>query len=108
LNNRDAVMRYIQLLLEAGQNEPGVEFGTFGRLAGGNGTSGEAPQDEPLLEPLVRALHRDPQRLDDVARLVADLKGGGAGACELPLGFDEIWSPIWQARLGLKNAKPTT
>jgi len=108
LGNREAVMRYIQLLLDAGKSASVGEFDTLAPPAGGHGASGETPQADPLLEPLVRALHRDPARLDDVARLVEDLKEVGAGAQELPEGFDEIWSPIWQARQGLKDEKPTS
>jgi len=105
LDNRDAVMRYIQLLLEAGQQAPGVDPGSFGQPLAGMSAAGNGGLAEPLLEPLVRALHRDPQRLDDVARLVEDLKAAGAGARELPAGFDDIWVPIWAARQNLDHAK---
>jgi hypothetical protein len=105
LDNRDAVMRYIQLLLEAGEQTLAVDLGAFGQPAPSMGAAGNGGLPEPLLEPLVRALHRDPQRLDDVARLVDDLKAAGAGARELPAGFDDIWIPIWTARQGLKDAK---
>lgn len=103
LDNREAIMRYIQLLLDAGQQATGGEIGEFRPHWSGVGHHGVAEQAEPLLEPLVRALYRDPQRLDDVARLVEDLKQAGAGAKELPARFEEIWLPIWEARKRLAD-----
>jgi hypothetical protein len=105
LDNRDAVMRYIQLLLETGKRGPEGDLGVFGHPATGTGSGAAAEQMEPLLEPLVSAMHRDPQKLDEVARLVDDLKAAGAGSRELPAGFEEIWTPIWEARQKSRNAK---
>jgi len=59
----------------------------------GNGTP-----EFPLFENLVRALARDPRRIDRVARLVADLTRTEEGAALLPPDFERIWKPIWQAR----------
>lgn len=107
LNSSDAVLRYIQLLLEDHSDSPNTSMGVPPRQGegGDNGDFGGHP--EPLLEPLVRALHRDPRRLDDVARLVDDLKQAGAGARQLPDSFDDIWIPIWEARKRLSDEKPS-
>jgi hypothetical protein len=51
-----------------------------------------------LLEPLLRALARDPQRLDEVARLVDDLGRTTEGQALLPEGFHRVWDPIWTVR----------
>jgi|LSQX01.3.fsa_nt_gb hypothetical protein len=51
----------------------------------------------PLLEPMLRALDREPAKLDQVASLVAELKGTDEGRALLPEEFDEVWEPIWQA-----------
>lgn len=106
LDSREAVMRYIQLLLIDQRQAPDTALGAFQPAGGGSGSGGSELRAEPLLEPLVRALHRDPSRLDDVARLVEDLKQAGAGARELPVGFDDIWAPIWEARRRLMDEKP--
>ena len=51
----------------------------------------------PLLEDLLRAVARSPERLRDVHRLVEDLKRSPAGAKVLPPGFESVWQPIWEA-----------
>jgi len=53
---------------------------------------------EPLLESLVRALDRHPERLDQVARLVADLTASPDSETVLPPNFAEIWAPIFAVR----------
>ena len=64
-----------------------------GTGADGWGANGGEP---PLLELLVRAVAREPERLDDLARwlpaLIAEV-GDGPGKDLL-----RIWEPIWQAR----------
>lgn len=51
-----------------------------------------------LLEPLVCALHRDPAKLDRVAKVVDDLAKTTEGRDLLPEGFMDIWEPILTAR----------
>lgn len=52
----------------------------------------------PLLEPLLKALDRDPRRIDQVARLVDDLSRLEKGRSLLPEDFLQAWKPIWAAR----------
>ncbi len=52
----------------------------------------------PLLETLLKALDRDPTKLDDVSRLVEDLRRTPEGSELIPKGFDSIWDPIWAVR----------
>ena len=53
----------------------------------------------PLLEAMLRTLVRDPDRLEQVERLIADLTNGKCdGSDELvPPGLLEVWEPIWEA-----------
>lgn len=51
-----------------------------------------------LLEPLVQALARSPEKLDRVKRLVDDLSQSEAGLNLLPERFLEVWEPLWKAR----------
>lgn len=108
LENQEAVMRYIQLLLDAGAQDSGAELGAAPLLGEGGSTGARESGGAALLEPLVRALHRDPARLDDVCRLVEDLKKAGAGERQLPPGFDDIWQPIWEARKRQIDENPAT
>jgi len=105
LRNKNQVIRFILLLLAEGGAEAydileeirdamakGHKNG-----AGGNGIG------LPLFESLVKALNRDPRKLDQVARLVDDLKKTPEGKELLPDGFDSIWEPIWSARQRLSQ-----
>ena len=98
LKNREQVLRYLLLLLADGGLDP-HETLLAKRLIGGDGTgdaSGTAGL--PLLEALIRALHRNPGQLDQIARLVDDLERTPEGRELLPEGFDTVWRPIWAAR----------
>jgi len=97
LSNREQVLRFLLFLLS--------EFGADGNpadLAGGlfadKQNFGSGWQSFPLFESLLRALDRSPEKLDQVARLVEDLRGGEGSESLLPEGFEEVWRPIWEAR----------
>jgi hypothetical protein len=51
-----------------------------------------------LFESLIRSLDRSPERLDHIASLVADLRKQGNPNDVFPLGFEQLWEPIWLAR----------
>jgi|HigsolmetaAR201D_1030396.scaffolds.fasta_scaffold07224_3 hypothetical protein len=88
LSDPDADAATAVEMIEMVSREPGVSD-----PGEGNGTP-----EFPLFENLVRALARDPRRIDRVARLVADLTRTEEGAALLPPDFERIWKPIWQAR----------
>jgi hypothetical protein len=66
--------------------------------------SGNDAEGQPLLgstalfEQLVRALERDPGRLDEVHRVLTDLRSTPEGQALLPEGLEQVWEPIWAAR----------
>jgi len=94
LRNRDAVLRYLFMLLaEGGTEVPGLWEG-MQRLITGAGTAGHAAPELPLFEYLMRAAERDPAKLDQVDRLVTDLCAQPDGTSLLPDGFLEVWEPI--------------
>lgn len=94
LRDRDRLLRYLLLLL---YDESAVEADLSGRGAGWIGRWLGAGWDEvPLLELLLRALDRHPERLDHIACLLDDLADQRDEL--LPEGFDEVWQPIWQHR----------
>jgi hypothetical protein len=57
----------------------------------------------PLFEELSRALATQPELLDGVQSLVADLRKTEEGAALLPTNFDSVWTPIWRAREALRR-----
>jgi len=49
----------------------------------------------PLLEALLRTLARDPDRLEHVQRLLADLQAEPEGQAIVPQSLMAIWAPVW-------------
>ena len=57
----------------------------------------------PLLEALLRTLARDPERLDQVQRLIEDLRADTQADTLLPPELVEIWEPIWATAEGMRG-----
>ncbi|MEW8439616.1 MAG: hypothetical protein AB2689_15825 [Candidatus Thiodiazotropha taylori] len=96
LKDQQQLMRYLFLLL----GEEGAlslsEISGSSRYAGtGNGGF---HADIPMLEALVKALERAPEKIDQVAHLVTDLQNTEEGRALLPQEFEQIWHPLWEAR----------
>jgi hypothetical protein len=97
VRNREGFMRYLRLLLggmganlDAGQT---VGTGTQGswQMGSGNGL-------DSLLEDMVRAWSREPERLRDVQRVVERLRGHQDEAGPIiPPEFDALWKVFEQA-----------
>ena len=66
---------------------------------GGKRIPGVHHEIVPLFESMVRALTRDPQRIDDLNNLIRNLKSNTETCGLLPKDLDKIWEPIWQARM---------
>jgi hypothetical protein len=99
LESRENVLRYLLLLL-AEDGFAGDGSGPITRLleALDHSAAWEQTATIPLLESLIRALAREPERLDHVARLVDSLSATPEGAALLPDGFEDVWRPISEAR----------
>lgn len=109
LHRRDAVLaqqidtpekflRFLYLLLTLG--------GSAGALLplGNSGGFGSWSSDGAgVFETLVRALASNPDGLDDLARLVERMRDR-TSVGSLPIGFDEVWEPIWLARQAQKGS----
>jgi hypothetical protein len=52
----------------------------------------------PLFEAMVKALNRNPARLDRIHSLVQDLREHAGEESILPDSFEQIWQPIYQVR----------
>ena len=95
LRDRDRLLRYLLMLLH--DETGGPEGEATGQGKGWLGSWLGAGWDElPLLEVLLRALDRHPDRLDHIDRLLHDL--GEERTDLLPDDFDAVWEPIWRHR----------
>jgi len=99
ISDSSSFLRYLLLLLSEGDNL-NPETGELIDQLKNSGTSdaSDAPYELPLLEELIRALSRQPQKIDRISRLIKSLSGQGEEDNILPAGFDQIWEPIWQER----------
>jgi len=88
-------LRYLWLMLrdEAGGLPPGTGEGPgqIWRPISGDGAM-------PLLEALVRALSRSPEKLEHIAELVEGLQRTPEGRDLLPEGFEPLWEAVTKAR----------
>ena len=94
--NREGFLRYLLLLLGdlgdegAGAGHDDGESGAWGTWGSGEGST--------LLEEMVRAFSREPDRLDAVKRLVENLSAEGDGEPVVPVEFLQVWD-VFQAAM---------
>ncbi len=99
LQSKDQFVRFlIFLLAEGGADVRNILLGSQTRVSGKAGSTEAHSSGFPLFESLVRALDRNPAKLDHIARVVEDFRKSEEGRSLLPNGFDSIWEPIWAAR----------
>lgn len=101
LKNRNQVLRMFLMLL-ADQDLPPGEGGVSPRVPGASAETGGGTADIPLLESLMRALDRSPEKIDRIQALVNDISASTDGDDLLPVGFSKIWPAIWAAREELR------
>ena len=101
LEDRHRVLQLLFLILMG----EGADVLTFVQAGRRDGTPGSFVgwDQGTLLEALLRSLSRNPRRIDDAARLIADLKRTPEGEELLPKGLKEIWEPVWAAREALRS-----
>lgn len=100
LKDKNRVLRMFLLLL-ADQDLPPGEGGGRPKVPGGSADAGGGSVDIPLLESLLLALDRSPEKIDRIHALVNDIMASPEGEELLPAGFGEIWPAIFEARKGL-------
>jgi len=95
LSTPEQVLKFLMFLLsEFGTEGGALEVGEA--LNTGSSSIQWGSGGSPLFESLMKALDQSPGRLDQVAKLVDDLRAAGDNL--LPAGFDEVWLPVWEAR----------
>jgi hypothetical protein len=99
LHSRQDVLRYLLFLLADMSRGPGALLEALGAI-GKHGADGSdhGVFETPLFETLMRALARDPSRLDHIERLLHDLRSSGRADALVPEGLEALWDPIWEVR----------
>jgi len=98
LGDAERFLRYLLMLLSDAAFEREGLADLLDALEGAEGGEWQhAAASLPLLEALLRTLASDPERLDQVQRLIDDLRADAEGDALVPPGLVEIWEPIWAA-----------
>lgn len=99
LKNREELLRFLLMVLSG--------MGESGQLAeaalGGGKWAWAWTESSALFEPMVRALARDPSKIDEIGSLMAEVAKTPEGRSILPEGWDEIWEPIRAAREAVRQ-----
>jgi hypothetical protein len=99
LRNRSDLVRLLLMLLGGSDQAFGDLIDVLTeRPMGSAGAAAWAVGSEALLEPLMRTLARDPRRLDEIGRLVAELTRTEDGSRLLPDGWLDVWAAVEAAR----------
>ncbi len=108
LGSKEHLLHYLMFLLARDRDTTDVGIGLLLEGSDPQGGDGKSITNNtlPLLEELVRTLSRNPEKLDAVAQLINDLKKTPEGLALMPERFEEIWTPIWTARLAQKEQSP--
>jgi hypothetical protein len=72
-------------------------------LAGGKWAWAWSASSTALFEPMVRALARDPAKIDEIGSIIEELAKTADGRSILPDGWQEVWEPIRAAREGIQS-----
>lgn len=96
LRRPEDVLRFLLLLLSDDPFEL-LGVGTATVEENGSPLASLGLGSSALFEALLRALARHPEKLEDVAHVITDLRKAGEQDDPLPAEFDAIWRPIWDA-----------
>jgi hypothetical protein len=95
LHDRRALLRFLLLLLADVSDDPVAA--ASGQSQAWRKTPNADESSEALLEPLLRALDRNPARLKAIQSLLKDLGSTEDGAKLMPDGLQELFAAIWSA-----------
>lgn len=95
LRDSKTLLRFLLLLLSDDPERLFEELRQMAKEPNGTGT-GPAGDLLPLLEHMLRALHKCPDKLHQVHRLIEDLRKTPEGQSILPAELEQVWAPIRQ------------
>ena len=103
LKDRDRVLRLLFLILMDEGADVSSLIQVVQRSDADSTVSFGGWDQAALLETLLRSLSRNPERIDQAARLISDLASTPEGKNLLPERLNEIWEPVWATREALKS-----
>jgi hypothetical protein len=92
------LMRFLEILLSSDPLSTVGEELTILESVSRNAARVQTNTEPPLFEMFVRALSRDPTRLDQVKSVIDELATGTSTHPFVTDDFRRIWEPIWRAR----------
>jgi len=99
LRNREQLLKYLLMLLADDEESARRIIDAFDGDQRNHHSDGRGSGfGFPLLEPLLQALDRQRPRLDQIARLIDDLRQSPEGQLLVSDEFLSIWEPIWATR----------
>jgi hypothetical protein len=106
LRDPEQLLRLILLILRAGEEDLGTWIESITDPNKPNTSDRFAFAPARMFESLVRTLARRPEKLDEIAHLLEELRASPESADIVPPDFAAIWEPIWNARQKLKPGAP--
>jgi hypothetical protein len=96
LSDPQRLIAFLLLLLATDGSDAETALDSLDRIAAGRPSSSGAGGSFglPLLEPMLRALDRDPDRLDKIARVIADLRANEQTAALIPQELTDLWATV--------------
>ena len=99
LSDPQRLFAFLLLLLSADDRDSEAALRRLEQLGTGNGVGRrDTAGGLPLLEPMLRALDRDPRRLDEIGQLLADLSRQPETAHLIPEDLRELWAVVEEVR----------
>ena len=99
LSDPERLFAFLLLLLSSDDRDSEAALRRLEQLASGNGAGRrDTPAGLPLLEPMLRALDRDPKRLDEIGQLLRDLSGQPETAHLIPEDLRALWEVLEEVR----------
>lgn len=102
ISDRADFLRYLWLILAGGEDGPPAWTNWLGGETQAAALGPIGGVEMPLLETLVRALSRSPEKIERIGDLVERLKRTPEGQSVLPEGFDALWHAINHTRSSLQ------
>ena len=102
ISDRFRFLRYLWLILAGGEGGPPAWLSWLEAEAGHGPRGSFGDAEIPLLETIVRALSRSPDKIERITDMVERLKRTPEGQGVLPDGFEVLWDAVVRTRSAMQ------